>query len=106
MNATVEAQLDSITDTIVKTVPVEQIYLFGSYAYGAPHTYSDLDIYVIVPDGTGREIDIAISLKKAICDKRSIPVDLLVSTISSFNDRKTAPTLERTISERGRLVYG
>jgi len=30
---------------IIQTVPVEQIWLFGSYAYGTPHKDSDLDSY-------------------------------------------------------------
>jgi predicted nucleotidyltransferase len=29
-------ELDTLTRIIVDTVPVEQIYLFGSYAYGTP----------------------------------------------------------------------
>jgi predicted nucleotidyltransferase len=106
MDATVEAQLNTIKDIILETVPVSQIYLFGSYAYGTPKEDSDLDIYIIVPDGTGREIDIAIDLKKAIRRNKSMPVDLLVSTSSRFNDRITAPTLERRVHEQGRLVYG
>jgi predicted nucleotidyltransferase len=28
------AELDTLTKSIVETVPVEQVYLFGSYAYG------------------------------------------------------------------------
>jgi predicted nucleotidyltransferase len=106
MRQEIEAQINDITDTIVNTVPVEQIYLFGSYAYGLPREDSDLDLYVVVPDGTGREIDIAIDLKRAIQKRQQIPVDLLVSTLSRFDDRKTAPTLERMVNEQGRLVYG
>lgn len=106
MDDVIEAQLNTITDTIVNTVPVNQIYLFGSYAYGTPKDDSDLDLYVIVPDNTGREIDIAIDIKKAIRKRELMPVDLLVSTISRFNDRITAPTLERRVHEQGRLVYG
>jgi predicted nucleotidyltransferase len=34
--AEIQNALDLLTDIIVETVPVERIYLFGSYAYGAP----------------------------------------------------------------------
>ncbi|GMO46251.1 MAG: hypothetical protein Ta2B_27640 [Termitinemataceae bacterium] len=30
----IRSELDTLTNIIVATVPVEQIYLFGSYAYG------------------------------------------------------------------------
>jgi predicted nucleotidyltransferase len=33
----VRAKLDTLARIIVEIVPVEQIYLFGSYAYGTPH---------------------------------------------------------------------
>jgi predicted nucleotidyltransferase len=39
----VRVELDTLTKVIVETVPVEQIYLFGSYAYGTPHKDSDTD---------------------------------------------------------------
>jgi predicted nucleotidyltransferase len=46
----VRAELDALTKIMVETVPVEQVYLFGSYAYGTPHTDSDLDLYVVFKD--------------------------------------------------------
>jgi predicted nucleotidyltransferase len=106
MDAKTEAQLNTITEAIADAVPVERMYLFGSYAYGEPDEDSDLDILVVVPDGTGREIDIAIDLRKAIRKKKSMPVDLLVSSLSRFEERANAPTLEREIFEQGRLIYG
>ena len=32
----IKQKLDEITKVITDTVPVESIYLFGSYAYGTP----------------------------------------------------------------------
>jgi predicted nucleotidyltransferase len=48
---TIRAELDKLTELIVNAIPVEQIYLFGSYAYGTPHKDSDLDLYVVLKDG-------------------------------------------------------
>ena len=45
MDAVIQAEIDKLKDLIVNAVPVEQIYLFGSYAYGTPHKDSDLDFY-------------------------------------------------------------
>jgi predicted nucleotidyltransferase len=40
----IQAELETLKDIIINTVAVEQIYLFGSYAYGTPHKDSDLDL--------------------------------------------------------------
>ena len=42
-----QARLEELTGIISRTVTVEQIYLFGSYAYGTPNGDSDLDLYVV-----------------------------------------------------------
>ena len=47
-----QARLEKLTGIISRTVTVEQVYLFGSYAYGTPNEDSDLDLYVVIPDGT------------------------------------------------------
>jgi predicted nucleotidyltransferase len=106
MDAAIKQQLDLLTEAITDTIPVERVYLFGSYAYGTPTADSDIDILVVVPDSPRRELDIVMDLRKAIRDKKHMPVDLLVSTSSRFDDRITAPTLEREIHEQGRLIYG
>jgi predicted nucleotidyltransferase len=36
MDKAVQDEIDKLTRIIVDTVPVEKIYLFGSYAYGPP----------------------------------------------------------------------
>ena len=44
-NTAVEAELKTLKEIIINTVPVEQIYLFGSYANGIPHNGSDLSLF-------------------------------------------------------------
>lgn len=46
MEKRIQDELNILKDIIINTVPVEQIFLFGSYANGVPHDDSDLDIYV------------------------------------------------------------
>ncbi|MDR3110323.1 MAG: nucleotidyltransferase domain-containing protein, partial [Planctomycetaceae bacterium] len=41
MDKKIADELETIKNIIVQTVPVEQIYLFGSYAYGTPNEDSD-----------------------------------------------------------------
>jgi predicted nucleotidyltransferase len=44
----IKNQIDAIKNVILEIIPVEQIYLFGSYAYGTPRAESDLDLYVVM----------------------------------------------------------
>ncbi|GBR75547.1 DNA polymerase beta domain-containing protein [Candidatus Termititenax persephonae] len=107
MNPKVQEQIDLIKNIIVATLPVEQIYLFGSYAYGKPHQDSDLDFYVVLDDKVElRNIDAAIKIRKAIDRKKEMPADILTSKQSVFRQRQAAPTLERQVAREGILLYG
>jgi predicted nucleotidyltransferase len=48
MEKQIQDELNTIKDIIIDTVPVKQIFLFGSYARGVPDTESDLDILVVL----------------------------------------------------------
>jgi predicted nucleotidyltransferase len=106
MNETIQAELDKLKEIIIKTLPIEQIYLFGSYAYGTPQKNSDLDLFIVLKDEVQlREIDAAIQIRLAISEHQSMPLDLLVTKKSRYIERKTAPTLERKIAREGILIY-
>jgi predicted nucleotidyltransferase len=107
MDAAIQTELNKLKEIIINTVPVEQIYLFGSYAYGTPHKDSDLDLYVVLKDEVQlRDIEAAIKIRLAISEDQSMPLDLLVIKKSRYMERKTAPTLERKIAREGILLYG
>jgi predicted nucleotidyltransferase len=107
METAVQAELDMLKDIIVKTVPVEQIFLFGSYAYGKPHKDSDLDLYVVLKDDAEmRDIDAGLKIRFAIDRKKSMPVDIVVSKQSRYKEQRLLPGIERVISRRGIVIYG
>lgn len=107
MERPIQDELNTIKDIIIDTVPVEQIFLFGSYACGVPHTESDLDILVVLSESADmREIDAVKLIRKAIRGKKTMPVDVMVSRENEFNRRKTAPTIERQIVQEGIVLYG
>lgn len=107
MEKRIRDELNILTDIIVNTVPVEQIFLFGSYANGMPHADSDLDIYVVMAENANiREIDAMRLIHKAIRDKKTMPVDVVVSKKDKFNRRKSTPTIERQIAQEGMVLYG
>jgi len=106
MNSSIQEELEKLKEIIVKTLPIEQIYLFGSYAYGTPHKDSDLDLLVIIKDEVQlREIEAAIKIREAVSEHQTMALDLIVIKKSHYQERKTAPTLERKIAREGILLY-
>jgi len=103
----IKQNLDEIAQIIAKTVPVESIYLFGSYAYGTPNKDSDLDIYVVFKDELPmRELDAITVISRAIDPVRKMPMDILGLKQNRFHDRKLYATLERKIVREGVKLYG
>lgn len=107
MEKKIQDELKMLIDIIIANVPVEQIFLFGSYAYGTPHADSDLDIFVVIKeDADIREIDAMKLIYKVIRDKKTMPVDIIVSKKNKFNQRKYTPSIERHIAQEGMVLYG
>ena len=107
MDEVIQSELDTLKKIIVQTVPVEQIWLFGSYANGTPHKDSDLDLYVVVKDDIQmRLIDVAIAIRIAIGRKKTMPVDIITNTFGKYRERSGFPTLERTVAREGIKIYG
>ena len=101
----IETKIDTIKDSILKFVPARRIYLFGSYAYGSPSEDSDIDIYVVTPDDA---MDFSLLYGKIRCDlsyKDIFHIDLLLKAESVFNNRKDKFILEKTIYQKGRMIY-
>ena len=106
MDQIIQNELDIIKESVLKTVPAEAIYLFGSYAYGTPSEDSDLDIYVVVPDNADDLSELQAGIRKNTRHKRKLPMDLLLGRSSVFNRRKNGPTLEKVIAQKGMMIYG
>jgi predicted nucleotidyltransferase len=107
MNKAIQAELDKLTELIIHAMPVEQIYLFGSYAYGKPHKDSDLDLYVVLKDGLPmRDLDAGLQIRFAIARKKSMPVDIIAKNKSEFESRLDDFTLERIVHRDGIRIYG
>lgn len=43
-------KLNNFVNSVTKVFNIDKIYLFGSYAKGSPHEYSDIDIALISED--------------------------------------------------------
>ena len=101
-------ELDALIEIIVQTVPVDQIYLFGSYAYGTPHTDSDFDLYVVLKNETPmREVEAMDAIGLATYKKRNRAVDFLVHKKDRFLERSPGmSTIEKVVLTEGIKIYG
>ena len=107
MNEAVQTELDKLKELIINAIPVEQIYLFGSYAYGTPHKDSDLDLYVVLKDDFPlRDLDAGLQISMAIARKKSMPVDIIAKKKRDFVNRLDDITLERIVNRDGVRIYG
>jgi len=105
MDKTTE-KLDIIKDSILKFVPARYIYLFGSHAYGTPTGKSDIDIYIVTPDNIKNFSELYARIIGDLGDKKIFFVDLILKTESAFKERLLRSNFEKTISEKGKIIYG
>jgi predicted nucleotidyltransferase len=96
---------DLIKESILKFVPAKYIYLFGSYAYGNPTEKSDVDIYIVIPDNIVSISEIYTKIIVDLGDKKIFFIDLLLNRESVFNKRIKENILEKTIYQKGRIIY-
>jgi len=99
-------KMDSIKDSILKFVPAKYIYLFGSYAYGNPTEESDIDLYIVTPDNINNFSEIYTKIMVDLSYKKIFFIDLLLNKESVFNSRKDKNIFEKTISQKGKVIYG
>ena len=102
----IEAKIENIRNSILKFVPAKCIYLFGSYAYGTPTEDSDIDIFVVTPDSTTKNnIDLCADIVGDLGRKKIFFIDLSFDTESSFNARRMYRKFEKTIYQKGKILY-
>ena len=103
----IKQELDMLTKIITETVPVEEIYLFGSYAYGTPNKDSDLDLYIVFSDDMQmRELDAFFEIRMAVSPVKKMSLDLLGLKLNRFLYNKKYATIERKIAREGVKLYG
>ena len=105
MNTNITEITNSIKESVLKHVPAKSIYLFGSHAYGTPKEDSDIDIYVVIPDDVSNNGHLYAKIIGDLGDKKIYFIDLLLSNENVFKVRKEKNILERTIYQKGKLLY-
>jgi hypothetical protein len=116
----------AIKDLIVATCDCEQVYLFGSYAYGTPRedgdlsVRSDYDFYVVLNDNAKNPMlvteDLCVCLgrfhlnlweqyRRLGLNRNFTSVDFVAGYRSRFVERSKDYPFEHTIAEKGVLLY-
>ena len=98
--------LKEMTRRLVAEFAPEQIYLFGSHAWGKPNEDSDVDLLVIVSQSDMKPVQRAVRARRCL---RGIhmPKDILVKTRAEVDQyRHVRASLECAILERGKVLYG
>ncbi len=98
--------LQTATQRLVAEFQPEQIWLFGSHAWGQPHDDSDVDLLIVVTQSDETPIRRSQRAHRCLRGLR-MPKDVLVETRQEVDRVKELKTsLENTILNRGRRLYG
>jgi uncharacterized protein len=98
--------LDKAVDRLKAEFQPDEIFLYGSHAWGTPHDNSDVDLFVIVPDSEEPPIRRAQRAHRCLRGLR-LPKDVLVETRQEVNRVKhLRASLENAVLNRGRRLYG
>jgi predicted nucleotidyltransferase len=106
MNASAEDLLPTATERLVAEFQPEEIYLFGSRAWGVPRSDSDADLMVIVPNSEERPIRRDQRAQKCL-GRLDLSADVLVRTRREVERvRNIAGSLTAEVLRNGRKLYG
>jgi predicted nucleotidyltransferase len=96
--------LEQLVRQIVDAVHPLRIILFGSAARGDMSAHSDLDVLVVMPDGTHQLNAMGELYRKTASLPR--PVDILVATPAVLEkNRHTIGLIYKTILAEGKDIY-
>jgi predicted nucleotidyltransferase len=99
-----EALIQQVTERIVRECHPHKIILFGSFAWGKPKCYSDLDLFVIMDSDLRR--DRRAAKISQLFPHRRFPMDVIAYTPEEVQTSlKRGNPFIRDILEKGRVLY-
>ena len=106
MQTIIQHELNTVIRAVASSTKIEDLFLFGSWAYGEPQPNSDMDIYLVIPDSDIDICELNAEIRFALYKKLTLPLDLVIAKKSVFERRSKAVTLESTIAKQGVRIYG
>lgn len=106
MNSTRDDLLADVTGRLTAEFQPEQVWLFGSHAWGKPDAGSDIDLMVVVRES--EETPVCRAQRAHRCLRETgAAVDVIVKTRAEVERFRHVPaSLESLILRNGRLIYG
>jgi len=102
--AVTDTLLSDMTRRIVEKFQPHQVVLFGSYAYGTPHLYSDVDLLVVMD--SDESMVQRIRRVAEVAKVRFLPMDLIVRTPAEIEERLALGDFFIVeILEKGKVLY-
>jgi uncharacterized protein len=106
MKEACEDLIETATQRLVAEFQPEEVYLFGSHAWGVPSQDSDIDLMVIVPRSDERPIR-RDQRAQSCLGRLPISADVIVRTRQEVNRvRDVLGSLTNEVLHKGRKVYG
>ena len=100
-------EIEELKNNFVKDLLPMKVYLFGSFAEGRANEDSDYDFYIVVKNSEKDMLKLTVKAYKAIRDKQYRPVDIIVNTEKTFDERKNKSySVESEVMKKGVLLYG
>ncbi|MBM4032753.1 MAG: nucleotidyltransferase domain-containing protein [Planctomycetes bacterium] len=98
--------VSGMVEKLVRSYGPEKVVLFGSYAWGAPDTGSDIDL-LVVKNTSERFIDRWTTVRRILSDRhRKVGLDVLVLTPGEVTERLSAgDPFVRQILDDGEVLY-
>lgn len=94
----------AVVEKITQRFDPERVILFGSYAYGKPHSFSDVDLLVVLKTKErprAKQIEIVRALSP-----HPFGMDILVRTPEQLEQRiRLDDSFMREIAEKGKVLY-
>ena len=96
--------IQATCDDIVREFAPLQVILFGSYAYGTPSEYSDVDLLVVMPIENSQTRDQAVEIRQRI--QRRFSMDILVHSPEEIAYRLSHNDwFLWEVTEKGQVLY-
>jgi len=105
-----QADLDRLIgefiERVQKSLSVQKIVLFGSYAYGEPHDGSDIDLLVVSEDFKGMDQVERVRLLMGIARQLDAAVDIGMLGFTPHEYASISPLSTLSIAKtKGRVIY-
>ena len=98
-------EICAIAERLQKSVNPQKIYLFGSFARNEEKDDSDYDFYLVMSDSITDRLSVSQKAYRSLRGLKRRSVDIVVGSVSGFEERRTRKTLENIVDREGGVLY-